>query len=118
MEALYLTGNRNSPLILIPMYKDLGISVFKCLDIPGMIQVQVAQGNVFKIRGIKLELFETLLEILLRGDIFIRKPVLSSRAGPVLLPIARTSGVEEQTTIWMVHHDCMGRTRSPLRLGL
>jgi hypothetical protein len=94
METLYLTWDRNSALILFLVNKDPDISVSKCPEISGMIQVQVAQGNVLKVRGIELELLEAFLEILLRSDIFIREPVLGSSVFPVLLPIAGTGGVE------------------------
>ena len=75
METLHLTRDRNSALIFFLVNKDLDIGVSKRLEISGMVQVQVAQGNVLEVRGIELELLEAFLEILLRGDIFIREPV-------------------------------------------
>ena len=75
METLHLTWDRNSALILFFVNKDLDIGVSKCLEISGMVQVQVAQGNVLEVRGIELELLEAFFEILLWGDIFIREPV-------------------------------------------
>jgi hypothetical protein len=49
MEALHLTWNLHDALIFFPVDENLGFGFSKCPDVSSMVQVQVAQGNVYKV---------------------------------------------------------------------